>query len=213
MSNSYGVVWREANDHLARGSLELLPRALRLDGMAGCDRAGRELRYADLAAVHVGRGAAERIDGRPSLVLQPRLGPPISIASVAEPGAIGELADRLGALRLGHVGRRTAVVVPLRAGSHDAVQALVAAGPPFDPEEIGLAQHEVFLTPHEAVFVFDSPLGAAAIESLLARPEIWERAGAWHEHVAGPPRIAAEAYSWTRAEAEPDLFLVPPGLR
>jgi hypothetical protein len=99
-------------------------------------------------------------------------------------------------LRLGHVGRRTAVVVPLRAGSEADVRELLDAGPPFDPAEIGLEQHEVFLTADEAVFVFDSPLGHAAIESLLERPELWARAGDWLKHVAGPPRIAAEAYAW-----------------
>jgi hypothetical protein len=213
MGNSYGVVWREGNNGLARGRLEFLPRALRLEGLEDSTPSARELPYADLASVHIGRGAGDRIGGRPSLVLQPRVGNRISIASVAEPGAIGELAERLGALRLGHVGRRTAIVVPLREGSERDVRALLAAGPPFDPEEMGLEKHEVFLTHDEAVFVFDSPLGAAAIESLLARPEIWERAGAWHEHIAGPPRIALEAYSWSRPAVEADSFLVPPALR
>jgi hypothetical protein len=99
MRTTYGVVWREGSDRLARGRLELLPRFLRLDGMAGSLPADREVRYEDIDGVHVGRAPGERIQGRPSLVLERSSGGTIAIASVAEPGVIGELADRLGALR------------------------------------------------------------------------------------------------------------------
>jgi hypothetical protein len=211
---TYGVVWREGTEEpLARGSLELRARGLCLAGMTGSLPAEREVQYSELAGVHVARAATERIGGRPSLVLEPRFGRPISIASVAEPGALSELAERLGALQLDHEARRTAVVVPLRPGSELAVRSLLAAGPPFDPDVVGLDRHEVFLTRDEVVFVFESSHGTAAIESLLADSGFLERAGAWHEHIAGPPRIATEIYAWEREDAEPDRFLVPPGLR
>jgi hypothetical protein len=44
----------------------------------------------------VGRPAAERIGGRPSLVLERPSGVPIdAIASVSQPGVVAELAERL----------------------------------------------------------------------------------------------------------------------
>jgi hypothetical protein len=210
MGTTYGVVWREGGDRLARGRLELLSRSLRLDGMAGSLSADREVRYEDLDRVHVGRAPEERVQGRPSLVLERRSGGTIAIASVAEPGVIGELADRLGALRLGGGVRRTLVVLPLKPGARGAVEALLSAGPPFDPDAIGLDRHEVFLTASEVVFLFESPHG---IDPLLRQAALWERAAEWHEHLAGPPRVADEAYSWRRNGVDADGFLVPPSLR
>ena len=193
------MVWREGTDEpLARGSLELRARGLRLAGMTGTLPATRDVRYSELAGVRVARAAADRIGGRPSLVLEPRVGRPISIASVAEPGALSELAERLGGLQLDHAARRIAVVVPLRPGSELEVRSLLAAGPPFDPRQLELERHEVFLTRDEVVFVFESAHGTASIESLLADPGFLAQAGAWHEHIAGPPRIAAEIYAWER---------------
>lgn len=212
MRSTYGVVWRETGGGIARGRLEFLPLSVRLDGMVGHLPSVREIRYADLAGVRVGRGVDDRIDGRPSLVIEPRLGEAVSVASLAEPGVIGELAERLGALQLGHVGRRTAVVLPILPESRDAVRMLLEAGPPFDPDAVGLVRHEVFLTADEVIFVFESPLGSGALEALLAQPELWQRAAEWHRHVVGPPRIAEEAYSWSREE-DLDRALVPPGLR
>jgi hypothetical protein len=88
---------------------------------------------------------------------------------------------------------------------------LLEVGPPFDPERTpGLDRHEVFLTPHEAVFVFESPLGAEALEPLLAAPELWHAAAAWAEHLAGPPRIAENVYAWTRSPAGTDRVTLPP---
>jgi hypothetical protein len=170
----------------------------------------REVAYDQLAGVRVGRGAGERIGGRPSLLLEPRIGSTISIASIAEAGVIGELAERIAVLR---AGRRVAVVLPLREGSAEAVRLLLAHGPPFDPERIGLERHEVFLGSTEAVFLFESDLGACVLEPLLAEPALWERAAAWVEHVDGPPRIAESAYAWRRPPGAADPSLLPPGLR
>src|ERR671934_1382 len=44
---------------------------------------------------------------------------------------------------------------------------------------------------------------------LSAKPELWAAAGAWHEHVAGPLRIAEDAYSWTRGEPVDDVSYLP----
>ena len=214
MRTTYGVVWREGHKPLARGKLELLPRAVRLDGMSGSEPASREIAYDYLSEIRIGRSAEERIDGRPCLVLEPRTGDTLAIASVAQSGVIAEIAERLAALQLGSESRRRlAIVLPLREESHEAVRALLAGGPPFDPEALGLDRHQVYLTASEAVFVFESDLGASALEPLLQQPELWKSAAAWHDHLAGPPRIAEDVFSWTRPSVHIDPSLLPPGLR
>jgi hypothetical protein len=200
MRKSYGVVWREGARPLARGKLELLPHAVRLEGMTGSEPTTREIAYDHLTEIHIGRSSNERIDGRPSLVLAPRTGATLSIASVAQSGVIAEIAERLSALQVGEdADRRIAVVLPFREDAHDAVRDLLAAGPPFDPEALGLDRHQVFLTASEAVFIFESDLGAGALEALLAQPELWQSAAAWRDYLAGPPQIAEDVFSWTRA--------------
>jgi hypothetical protein len=54
--------------------------------------------YGDIAAVSMGRRAAERIDGRQTLVVERREGGSLLIAAVGQPGALAELAERLAAL-------------------------------------------------------------------------------------------------------------------
>jgi hypothetical protein len=211
MRKTYGVVWQEGDLPLARGKLELLARSVRLDGVAGAQPIEREIPYDSLAGVRVGRSSEDRIDGRPSLVLEPRAGQSISIASVAQPGVVAELAERLAALQLNgsHAERRIAIVLPLKEGAKAAAQSLLAAGPPFDPERTRIERHEVFLTEHEVIFVFVSHLGMEALEPLLSDPEFWRGAAAWREHLAGSPRFAEDVYSWEKHEPSNSLFFLP----
>jgi hypothetical protein len=97
MRITYGVVWQEDEGPLSRGKLELLPGALALDGVAGSMPAVREIAYDALATVRVGRAAAERLDGRPTLVLGLVSGARVVIASVAQSGIAAELVERLSA--------------------------------------------------------------------------------------------------------------------
>jgi hypothetical protein len=97
MRTSYGVVWREEDEPLAAGKLELRPSGLRLDGLDG----SRDIPYGLLAGVRVGRLAGERIDGRPSVVLERHTGGPIMIATVAKPSLMGEIVEKLAALQVG----------------------------------------------------------------------------------------------------------------
>jgi hypothetical protein len=98
MKTSYGVVWREGANPLARGKLELLARALRLDGLLGSVRVTLEIPYEQLTAVRVERASSDRLNGHPTLVLDQRKGGAISLAAVAQPGAVAELAERLTGL-------------------------------------------------------------------------------------------------------------------
>jgi hypothetical protein len=210
MKRSYGVVWREGSRVPVTGKLELLPRAMHLEGL----NAEQAIPYERVAAIRVGRSVSDRINGGPSVVVERRMGDPITIATVAQPSVVGEIAERLAALQLGaQTSRRVVVIVPLKPGEHASVTRLLEQGPPFDPAAIaGLDRHEVFVTADEAVFVFESEFGADALAPLLADPKLWEAVAAWGEHVAGPPRIAESAFSWSRSEAEEEIsFLPTPG--
>ena len=214
MRTSYGVVWREGEHPLARGKLELLPRTIRLDGMTGSEPTTREIAYDYLSEIRIGRSPEERIDGRPSLVLAPRSGDTFSIASVAQAGVLAEIAERLTALQLGTEShRRLAIVLPVKEEARDAVRALLAEGPPFDPEALSLDRHQVYLTATEAIFIFESRLGADALEPLLRDGDLWKSAAAWHDLLAGPPHIAEDVFSWARNDDHIDTALLPPGLR
>jgi hypothetical protein len=72
-------------------------------------------------------------------------------------------------------------------------------------------RHLVFLTKSEAVFIFESALGAEALEPLLQEPTLWQSVAAWHDYLAGPPRIAEDVYSWERPDLHIDRSLRPPG--
>ena len=137
------------------------------------------------------RTARTRRDGRlrrpaqrvavESLGSRPNLGPPDTRARTAhrEPdphrraschrGIISELAEHL-ASQLGEerVMSRAVVVLPLREGASEQAAELLRGGPPFDPEEVGLERHHVFLTEREAVFVFEADSRDAADELLTS---------------------------------------------
>jgi hypothetical protein len=207
MERSYGVVWREGTHPPIPGKLELRARGLRLEGLASvCD-----LPYAGVSSVRVGRTRGDRIDGRPSVVVERRFGPPVAISTVAQPSLIGEIAERLASLQLG--GEQNAhviVVLPIKPASREAVRDLLEEGPPFDPDRVaGLDRHEVFLTQAEVVFRFDSRLGGDALAPLLTEPDVWAAAGAWREHVAGPPRIGEDVYTWSAGAAADGLSYLP----
>ena len=170
--------------------------------------------YEAVTSIRVGRSASDRINGGASVVVERRLGDPITIATVAQPSLVGEIAERLAALQLGaQASRRLVVIVPLKPGAHASVSRLLKQGAPFDPGAIdGLDRHEVFVTSDEAVFVFESELGADALAPMLAEPKVWEAAAAWGEHVEGAPRIAESVFSWRRGEPLEDVsFLPTPG--
>ena len=202
MRKSYGVIWQENMLPRATGTLELRPRGLRLEGSAGAHPTTRDIPYHGLTAVRVGN-PADQIDGRPRL-FQRRTGLPITIATVQQPSLVSEIAERLTALQLGpEATRRMSLVVPIKQEAHEDVRALPGSGPPFDPEQTtGLDRHGVFLTSQEAVFVFESQLGLEALEPLLAEPGLWKAASAWRDHLAGPPRLAEDVFSWSRVDAE-----------
>jgi hypothetical protein len=98
--------------------------------------------------------------------------------------------------------QRLAVVATLRPGTSEQAERLVELGPPFDPLEMGLERHLVFLAADTAVFVFE---GRDAHSLLAAFTDAGAQSalGAWESLVDGTPRIAREAYSWSAQDAAP----------
>jgi hypothetical protein len=92
---------------------------------------------------------------------------------------------------------RAVVVLPLVEGMREQVAELLRDGPPFDPDEVGLERHQVFLAESEAIFLFEADDPEAATR-LLSSPGLWPAAGAWADVLAGPPQLTDVAYSWTR---------------
>jgi hypothetical protein len=104
---------------------------------------------------------------------------------------------------------RVAVVVPIKPGMYEAARSLVETGPPFRLEDTPLEGHCVYLTEHEAVFVFEGPDARAAVEHLVGDAEVWQAATAWRECLAGKPRVADIAFAWHKGGPDP---LHVPGL-
>ena len=94
-----------------------------------------------------------------------------------------------------------AVVVPLVEGRSDVIREFLAEGPPFDPADVGLQSHAVFLTDREAIFVFDTIEGAQAFERILAEPEFWGVVPAWEHNLAEEPRVGAVVYEWRGSQS------------
>ena len=107
---------------------------------------------------------------------------------------------------------RLVVIVPLEEGTLEKARSLLAQGPPFDLEATDFDRHEVYLTDHEVVFVFDSEKSPATLRLLGEDPLVWKAAKAWQKLMAGKPRKAETAYSWKRpADGEAIFFDATPG--
>jgi hypothetical protein len=207
---SYAVTWQQGDDLLRSGRLDVHSDGLAFEG-PGENGVASELsvEYSDLVDVHIGRTPSERIAGRQTLVLERRAGKPIRIAGVVQPGIVTELAEQVGSqLREEQAMSRAVVVLPLKQGASKQAAELLRHGPPFDPEEVGLERHHVFLTEDEVVFVFEAN-DLETAERLIGDDGIWEAAGAWKDLVAGPPRVAVDKYSWLRPHVPDDVTFAP----
>jgi hypothetical protein len=205
-AESYAAIWREPGGGVATGKVVLEPDRLRVEGATGEGRLRRrELLYTELVGVRIGRGAAERLNGRPTLVLERASAPPLQL-DVLGAGILFELADLLAALTLERAERfeRVVLVVPLNEDAVEQARALVSGGPPFDPAVRGLERHEVFFTDTEAVFLFEGPDAGEVVQRLARDPGAWRAALQWRRLLTGAPRLARSAYSWTRPTVTPD---------
>src|SRR5215831_8930 len=116
MKASYGVLWKD-DGAVQAGKLELEDQAVRLEstGEHG-ESLVQELPYTELVGVHIARGSADRLGGRPTLVLERAGGPALRVASVAQAGIVSELAEQLSSIKLSaaRASHRVAIVVPFK---------------------------------------------------------------------------------------------------
>ena len=94
--------------------------------------------------------------------------------------------------------QQLAVVGRLKPDSETTAKALIEAGPPFDPEVVGLGRHAIYLSSGEVVFVFEGPDVESVVGDIIDDPFRSPALTAWTELLDGSPRIARVAYSWDR---------------
>lgn len=196
---AYAVVWREADGPVLAGKLELGVDGLSLKGSGPRGLlARRRLDYADLTEIRIGREPSERLNSLTSVILERHAAPPIFVAALESPGTVFELGDVLAELASERASKASCVtvVVPIKRGAQERALRLIEAGPPFDPTELSLERHRVFVTEREVVFLFEGEDARRAVEKLARRPSVWRVAAAWRDCLAGAPRVAVEAYSW-----------------
>jgi hypothetical protein len=199
VKTTYAVKWREPDGQTYLGRLALGPRTLRLEGREpDGPSVDRQIGYEEVQGLRIGSHGPDRLDGRPTLVVERADGPYLVTSAGMGVGIVQELVDRLAELRLA-APRRAPGVVPLKEGAVERVRELAAHGPPFDPVETALTRHQLLLTPQEAIFVFEAQT-EEGLTALLSQVDIWAAAVAWHDLVAGPPRLAEVAYAWERPE-------------
>ena len=95
MQQTYGVVWKDGDSPVTSGSLEFRSQGLRLAGRDGTE----DVPYADLKSVRVGRANGDRLDGRPTILLERTDGVRLTIATVGQSAVVREIADRVAALQ------------------------------------------------------------------------------------------------------------------
>jgi hypothetical protein len=196
MQITYAVAWEEPDGSPGSGRLELGTDALLLEGRNGRAAVTRAFPYRNMSGLRVARGANERLQNRPTLIVDLVGGRSLRIAGVAQPGIVSELASRLNALRRDpHVSERLVLVVPLKADARPKGESLLAKGPPFDPADLGLEHHEVFLTDREILFVFEG-LPGRLLNRSAENETIWNAAEAWEPLVEGSIRFAERVYAW-----------------
>ena len=75
---------------------------------------------------------------------------------------------------------------------------MLRAGPPFDPEELGLERHAAYLTAGEVIFVFEGPEVEWALNDVIDDPVVASAFAFWAPLIEGTPRLAHERFYWSR---------------
>ena len=102
---------------------------------------------------------------------------------------------------------RLVIVARLREGKHEEAERLIASGPPFDPEDLGLHRHSTYLTASEIVFFFEAPQVEWLVNDLIDDPIVSCALAPWQSLVEGPPRLAHERYFWSREQEKTGIGL------
>jgi hypothetical protein len=197
---TYAVSWKQEDGSEGTGRLELGTGGLSLEGRTDGLPAKHRVGYGSIRSFRLARANGDRLRDRPTLVLDLDDGGTLRIASIAQPGIVSEIADRLAQVRPGagaSSSMAAAVVVPFKDGAREQVAALLEHGPPFDPKALGLERHEVFLGDREAIFVFEGA-PAVVLERLLREGVLAAATEAWEPLLDGRAQFADQVYAWPR---------------
>jgi hypothetical protein len=105
VETTYAVTWREPDGPTYVGRLTLGADALRLDGRASDGpTVGRRLGYEELRRVRMEHRGSDRLDGRPTLVIDRADGSYRVTSAVIGAGILQELVDRVSELRSSYGG-------------------------------------------------------------------------------------------------------------
>jgi hypothetical protein len=94
-----------------------------------------------------------------------------------------------------------AIIARLKTGAEQQATELLAQGPPFDPDEIGLQRHAAYVCGDEVVFVFEGPEVDRVLDDLVGYPfgsRIRAAFDKWRPLIEELPRVARPAYEWER---------------
>ena len=91
---------------------------------------------------------------------------------------------------------RLVVTLKLRIGTQEHAAELIAAGPPFDPGDHGLARHAVYLGDRVAIFAFEGEKVQERVRLVINDPVRSASFAAWVPLLAGRPALAHEVYYW-----------------
>ena len=100
--------------------------------------------------------------------------------------------------------QRVVVTAKLKPGKHEAAAELLRAGPQYDPGEIGLVRHGVYLGGSEVVFLFEGPDVENRIRDLLNDQAVTASFAAWGPLLEGTPSAAHELFYWEPAGESAD---------
>ncbi len=91
---------------------------------------------------------------------------------------------------------RLVVTLKLRKGAQKRAAALIDAGPPFDPAELGLVRHAVYLGDALVIFTFEGEDVEQRVRAVINDPVPSASFARWVPLLAGRPALAHEAYYW-----------------
>ena len=80
---------------------------------------------------------------------------------------------------------RLMIVARLVEGAHEDAEALIAKGPPFDPDDLGFHRHAAYLTAGEVVFLFEGPQVEWILNDVIDDPIVAETFGPWRTSSRG----------------------------
>ena len=95
--------------------------------------------------------------------------------------------------------RRLVIIARLKPGARATADQLLERGPPFDPGDLGLRSHAVYLSESEVVFVFEAEQVEEVLEGLIENPVVARALDAWRPLVERAPRRGEERYYWSSA--------------